>query len=97
MKWYGKHEGVLDITPSALPDFYLVLSRPQAAGSSSRSGVSPLCRIGHPFDATVLVATLSQIGLKMGSPNPRVPNELAVSDYRPILLFYPSLISTHVD
>jgi len=45
----------------------------------------------------VLVATLSQIGLKMGSPNPRVPNELAVSDYRPILLFYPSLISTHVD
>jgi len=24
IKWYGKHEGILDIDPQALPDFYLV-------------------------------------------------------------------------
>jgi len=33
IKWYGKHEGILDIDPQALPDFYLVtepLAQPNA-------------------------------------------------------------------
>ena len=34
IKLYGKQEGLLDINPAALPDFYLVLTVPKSAAIS---------------------------------------------------------------
>ena len=31
VKWYGKMEGLLDLTPESLPDLYLVMTGPKAA------------------------------------------------------------------
>ena len=36
IKWYAKLEGMLDITPAALPDTYLVLAGPPDSALSSR-------------------------------------------------------------
>ena len=36
VKWCAKREGLLDIRPDALPDYYLVLAGPKAAPVSSR-------------------------------------------------------------
>jgi hypothetical protein len=35
IKWYGKMEGLLDVSPGNLPDFYLVMTGPKATASSS--------------------------------------------------------------
>ena len=54
VKWYAKRESILDITPDALPDFYLVLAGPSSRAASSRGQARPL------------VATLGQAGRKIG-------------------------------
>jgi hypothetical protein len=41
IKWYALCEGLLDITPGALPDYYLVLTGPQSAAMTSRGRVRP--------------------------------------------------------
>lgn len=60
VKWYAKREGLLDITPMCLPDFYLVLTGPSAAAVSSR-GSSRLWFIesAYLFDAKLLVEKLT--------------------------------------
>ena len=35
MKFYTKQQGILDINPAALPDYYLVLTGPAAAATTS--------------------------------------------------------------
>jgi len=35
IKWYGKMEGLLDITPGHLPDFHLVMTGPKSGAISS--------------------------------------------------------------
>jgi hypothetical protein len=67
IKWYTKQEGLLDLTPDALPDHYLVLSGPKAAAASSRGTVLPwLIRSVFLFDARALEAELRQRGVKLG-------------------------------
>jgi Uracil DNA glycosylase superfamily len=49
VKWYPKHEGILDMTESLALDFYLVLTGPHSAAESSRSSTRP-----WPIDAAYL-------------------------------------------
>jgi hypothetical protein len=67
IKWYGKLESMLDITPGSLPDYYLVLTGPRSVALTSRGGVRPLV-IEHVFlfEATELVRVLAGSGIKLG-------------------------------
>jgi len=67
IKWYTKQEGLLDVTADALPDFYLVLTGPRSAASSSRGSVRPwVIDAVYLFDARELVSVLRSRGLKVG-------------------------------
>ena len=67
IKWYAKHENMLDIAPAALPDYYLVLSGPKAAVASSRGAVRPwLIEQVYLFDAPQLVQALLPGGTLIG-------------------------------
>ena len=67
VKWYGKQESTLDITPHLLPDYYLVMTGPKSPASSSRGDVRPwLVKYVYLFDAENLVSDLSQRNLKIG-------------------------------
>jgi len=60
VKLYGKREGILDINPEALPDYYLVLAGPKAAPGSSRGGRRPVViESVYLFDAPRLVTSLA--------------------------------------
>ena len=67
IKWYAKQEGILDITPDILPDYYLILSGPIVVASSSK-GTSRPWVIDHVylFKADDLVSKLLQRGVKLG-------------------------------
>ena len=68
IKWYAKREGLLDITPASLPDYYLVLAGPKALAASSRGGMRPwLIHSVHLFDAHALVGVLRRRGIKIGT------------------------------
>ena len=67
IKWYTKRENLLDVTPDALPDFYLVLAGPKSAASSSRGKVRPwVIEAVYLFDAHQLVHKLRSRGVKIG-------------------------------
>ncbi len=68
VKWYAKREGLLDITPDTLPDYYLVLAGPASSASSSR-GDARLWFIEsvHLFEASPLVASLRKRNVKIGT------------------------------
>ena len=71
IKWYGYQEGLLDITPDALPDFYLVLTGPKKTSASSRGGTRPwLIHHIYLFDANELVAQFpgTKIGIATSVP-----------------------------
>ncbi len=67
IKWYAKHEGILDIRPDALPDWYVILAGPRTAPTSSRGSVRPwLIESVYLFEAAALVQSLKQRGVKIG-------------------------------
>ena len=67
VKWYGKQESILDITPRCLPDFYLVMTGPKSSAASSRETTRPwLIEHVYLFDAKILVSELSDRKLKVG-------------------------------
>jgi hypothetical protein len=67
IKWYALQEGLLDITPDALPDYYLVLTGPKSGAGTSRRHSRPWAIEGvFLFDAQDLVARLRHRGLKIG-------------------------------
>ncbi len=67
IKWYGKQECILDITPNALPDFYLVMTGPKAAAVTSRGGTRPWAiDFAYLFPAGELVSTLLERHVKIG-------------------------------
>lgn len=68
IKWYTKRENILDVTPDALPDFYLVLTGPEsAAAHSSRGKTRPwVIETVYLFDAHKLVHRLRLRGVKIG-------------------------------
>ncbi|HLG69784.1 MAG TPA: hypothetical protein VK009_05100 [Chloroflexota bacterium] len=67
VKLYGRNEGLLDLTPTKYPDFYLVLAGPRGAAASSRGAVRP-CVIEsvYLFEAAMLDGALRDRGLKIG-------------------------------
>jgi hypothetical protein len=67
IKWYGKQEGILDINPEALPDFYLVMTGPKGGATSSRGATRPwLISYVYLINATELIGVLRRRGVKIG-------------------------------
>jgi hypothetical protein len=67
VKWYGKRKGLLTITPTFLPDYYLVLAGPKAPAGSSKGEILPwVIRSVHLFDAHALADILRQHEIRMG-------------------------------
>ena len=61
VKWYGKREGVLDIRPEAVPDYYLVMTGPQGGARSSRGESRPwVISEVFLFDASALLKQLTE-------------------------------------
>jgi hypothetical protein len=68
IKWYARQEGVLDITPDALPDYYLVLTGPKSGAMTSREQVRPwTIENVFLFEARSLVDELKCSGVKIGT------------------------------
>ena len=67
IKWYAKREGLLDINPDHLPDFFLVLAGPKTAAASSRGTARPW-RVSSVFlfDSHELIEALHRRGVKIG-------------------------------
>ena len=67
VKWYGKREGLLDINPDGVPDFYLVMTGPKAAATTSRGQTRPwVITEVFLFDAPALVERLPRVGVAAG-------------------------------
>jgi hypothetical protein len=68
VKWYLKREGLVDLTESSVPDYYLVLAGPRSAPLSSRGGLRPW-RIAavHLFDVPRLLDEQRARGVKIGT------------------------------
>jgi len=66
VKWYGKQEGILDINPNGLPDYYLVLAGPLATVLSSKGMTRPwVITSVYLFEATALLVTLHAANAKI--------------------------------
>lgn len=67
IKWYGKQEGLLDLSLDNLADYYLVITGPKSAPLTSKGTTRPLV-ISHVylFDMVDLVKELKHRGVKMG-------------------------------
>ena len=67
IKWYSLREGLLDITPDSLPDYFLVLSGPKSGPMSSRGQVRAWTIDGvFLFDAHSLISQLQTRGVGLG-------------------------------
>jgi hypothetical protein len=86
VKWYGKLEGLLDISEDPALDFYLVMTGPRAGAASSRGMTRPL-RIEsvHVFDAAEVLATPINGESRSESPqvSARTPGEPPKSSRTP--------------
>ena len=68
VKWYTRDEGLLDITPKHLPDYYLVLAGPRTAAASSRGATRPWAISSvFLFDTRKLMPRLKARGIKIGT------------------------------
>ena len=76
IKWYTKMEGLLDIDPDNLPDYYLVLTGPIGAAASSREATRPwLISFVYLFDARDLLDRLDSEKVKIGTAT-NIPKQL---------------------
>ncbi|HVB72567.1 MAG TPA: hypothetical protein VNE38_03330 [Ktedonobacteraceae bacterium] len=67
VKFYLKHESILDLNPDKPPDYYLVITGPKGTNNSSRDGVRPLAiESVFLFDGPKIIETLRQNGGKIG-------------------------------
>lgn len=67
IKWYTKREGLLDINPNGIPDYYLVLTGPRTVAPSSRGTTRPwVIESVFLFDAKELIKVLEERGVKIG-------------------------------
>lgn len=67
IKWYGKREGLLDITEDPNLDYYLVLTGPRAIAGSSRGTTRPmLIDAVYLFEAQLLLDRLRARQVKIG-------------------------------
>jgi hypothetical protein len=62
IKWYGKWEGILDVSPENSPDYYLVMSGPKSVSLSSRGVTRPwLISNVFLFDSIKLLQDLKDV------------------------------------
>ncbi len=67
VKWYAKREGLLDLSPNSLPDYYLALTGPAGPAATSRGEDRPwLIETVYLFEARPLVDALRRRGVKIG-------------------------------
>lgn len=71
IKWYAKHESLLDLPANAAPDFlpqdYLVLAGPKAKSSPAHGPVRPwVISAVYLFDAVELISDLQARGVRIG-------------------------------
>ena len=67
VKWYGKREGILDIRPEYIPDYYLVFTGPKISPQSSKGTSRPLIiESVFLFEATSVIERLKQRDIKIG-------------------------------
>ena len=67
IKKYGIYQGLLDIRPDAVPDYYLVLAGPRSSVASSRGTTQPwVIESVFLFDGHAVVKELSERGVKIG-------------------------------
>ena len=67
IKMYGKREGLLDIRPEYLPDYYLVLTGPRSTAMSSKGNTRPWgVNEVFLFEAQPLINRLRDRGVKLG-------------------------------
>ncbi|MGH8886680.1 MAG: hypothetical protein ACRDYX_16215 [Egibacteraceae bacterium] len=67
VKWYGKREGILDISEHPYLDYYLVMTGRRSAAASSRGSVRPLViESVYLFDASRLLPMLHAAGRTIG-------------------------------
>jgi hypothetical protein len=84
IKWYLKHEGMLDTTKSAELDYYLVLTGPPAAAGSLRGGTRPWCiDAAFLFDARQLHSEQIDRGVKLGVASSVIKQQWANAEIYP--------------
>ena len=67
IKWYAMRQGLLDINPDGLPDYYLVLTGPESKTMTSRGAVRPwIVDAVFLFKADELMPQLKETGVKIG-------------------------------
>ena len=68
VKWYGKHgEGLLDINPDSVPDYYLVMTGPKAVAMRGQRPPRPLVITEvFLFNGPALVERLRGLGVRVG-------------------------------
>mgnify|MGYP005750792115 CR=1 FL=1 len=67
IKFYTKNERLLDITPSYLPDYYLVITGDPGGNISSKGIAKPWCITNvFLFESKDLIEKLTQRNLKIG-------------------------------
>lgn len=68
IKWFAKNEGLLDINPNALPDYFLVLTGPKSSAVSSRGQFHPwVINFVYLFDSHQLIDDLKSRNTKIGT------------------------------
>jgi len=68
VKWSGKHDGLLNVNPDGVPDYYLVMTGPKAAPTTSRGQTRPwVITQVFLFDAPELVARLRSRDVRLGA------------------------------
>ena len=76
IRWHPNREGVLDLNPDALPDFYLVLAGPESPAAASRNAARPwLIASVYLFDAQALVDELRGLGIRITTAT-SIPQDL---------------------
>lgn len=67
IKYYGKKENLLDITPDDFPDYYLVLTGPKSQAVSSKGQTRPfLISFAFLFNGAEIISVLKSRGVKIG-------------------------------
>ena len=67
IKWFAKNDGLMNINPNALPDYYLVLTGPKSPPGSSRGQFHPwIITCIYLFDSRQLIETLKGRNVKIG-------------------------------
>jgi hypothetical protein len=65
--WHGKNDGLLNLDPGRPADYYLVLTGPRTAATSSQAGTSPwLISSVYLFDGEALLREARSLGMQVG-------------------------------